>query len=363
MVNVERLQRTFLDLVAIDSPSGKEGALGREVGDRLRRLGFEVRVDRQGNIIAVRPGPRREGQPVLFSAHLDTVVSNRGVQARLEDGVFRTDGRTILGADDKAGIAAILEACEILAETAPQADDVEVLFTVCEETGLHGSKALDLEGIRSRMGFVLDSGGPVGTIITAAPTEVDVQVTVFGKAAHAGVNPEDGVNAIQVAARALATIRLGRLDERTTANFGIIRGGSATNIVPDEVRVEGEVRSLSRDRLEQEIGSIRAAFERAVAGAGARLQWAQDTAYEGFSLGEDEPVVRAAARAAKAIGVQPLLRSRGGGSDANILNARGLPSVNLGLGVSQDHTPEETLSLRDLASAARLVLAIILGGA
>jgi len=353
----------FLWLVRQNAPSGHEGGLASLLAERLSGLGFSVTADNAGatfggeagNVIGQRPG--RGGTPLLFMAHMDTVEPTLGIRTHLQDGVIATDGRTILGADDRAGVAAVLEAIMAWGEELP--GDLAVVFTVGEETGLYGAKALDVAALGSRLGFVLDAGAPPGTIVVQAPFEEELGITVHGRAAHAGVEPERGVNAIRVAAEALSAVPMGRLDAVTTANAGLIRGGVATNIVPDRVDIQAEIRSLDYARLEEELARWQTAFAEAARRAGATVEITHSLDYPGFRLDPSNPAVQRAARAAIRAGLEPVLQSRGGGSDTNILNARGINAVNLGVGVVGEHTHAEHVAVRDLVAAARWVAAIM----
>ena len=241
MINPDRLVNTFLDLVRIDSPSGQEAIIGRELQARLTALGLAAGIDEHGNVIA-----RLDGDGVnwlLLSAHMDTVGQDTGIQPIIRDGVISSDGTTILGGDDKSGVAAILETIAVLQEQRLSHPPLEVVITVGEEVGLLGAKLVDKSILRAKQGIVMDAGGPIGHIVISAPGQDSLQITVHGVAAHAGSEPEKGINAIRVAAEAIAAMPLGRIDFETTCNIGIIEGGTARNIVPDIVKITGEARS------------------------------------------------------------------------------------------------------------------------
>lgn len=366
MVNEERLLREFLELVQIDSVSGQERQICDRLKEKLAALGLQVTEDAAaqkepesaGNIIAHLPGTGT-GPHLLFCAHMDTVEPGRGIEPVIgPDGVIRSGGETILAADDKAGIAAILEALRGMTAEKINHGGLTLLFTVGEEIGLLGAKALS-PSLRADMGFVLDATGKPGEIIVRAPSQDKIVATVHGRAAHAGVNPEAGINAIVVAARAIAAMPLGRIDQETTANIGIIRGGKAVNIVPDNAYLEGEVRSLRSTRRAEHTALLCRILEETAQAAGATVDVHVELLYEGFDLSPSEPVVRVAQEAARRCGLQPVLAQSGGGSDANILNARGIPTVNLATGMEKVHTTEEQIAVADLVSLARLVQAII----
>ena len=365
VVDKERLLGEFLELVRIDSISGQERRMADFLRERIAALGFAVREDlarervgSAGNIIAHLPGTV-EGPHLLFCAHMDTVEPGRGIEPVVgADGIIRAAKETILAADDKAGIAAVMEALRWVATTKPDHPPVTVVFTVGEETGLLGAKALD-PTVRADMGFVLDAAGRPGEVVVRAPSQDKITATVRGRAAHAGVNPEAGINAIYVAARAIAAMRLGRIDPETTTNIGIISGGKAINIVPDNVYLEGEVRSLDPARRAEHTALICQILEQTARAEGAKTEIYVELLYEGFNLASSEPVVRLVTEAARHCGLEPTLTQSGGGSDANILNARGIPTVNLATGMEKVHTTEEQIAVGDLVAVARLVQAII----
>lgn len=364
LVNFDRLLNEFLTLVKIDSPSGEERQVADYLIDRLTGLGLKVVEDNAaqtlgtetGNLIARLPG-NADLPALFFSAHMDT-VPGRGIMPVVRDGAVYSAGDTILGADDKAGIAAILEAMQLLQEEKVEHGTVEILFTVGEEQGLRGAKALDVKRINAPMGFILDSNGEIGSIIVQGPCQNMVEATITGKSAHAGMNPEEGVSAIQVAARAIDSMRLGRIDAETTANIGQIQGGEARNIVPETVYLKGETRSLRRVRLEEETKHMQECLEKATQEFGAKVQIEIEELYPEFLLSEADQVVQVVQTAARRLGVKPMLDKSGGGSDANILNARGLKVVNLGIAMRQVHTKDEHIFLKDLELLPRYLVEI-----
>lgn len=366
VVDEKKIIELFLELIKVDSPSKNERQLADLVKVKLTELGLEVYEDSAaavikgncGNIIGVLRG-EKESKAILFSAHLDTVVSNQGVNPLIDNGVVKTDGRTILGSDDKAGITAILEAIRMVQIGNRPHGDIYIVLTVAEEIGLYGSKNLDLSRINVDMSFVLDSGGPVGTIIYNAPTEEDLVIKLFGQTAHAGVNPEAGINAIQLAGQFLAQMKMGRIDDQTTANIGLIRGGIATNVVPELVEMEGEVRSTNEEKLKNVIRDMKSILTEVCNKNKARFELATNCIYITYCLDEKEPVMQTAIAAVHNLGLDSNLMAKGGGSDANIFNQRGLACVNLGIGMSGDHTNQESISLEDLFNAVRLILSII----
>ncbi len=366
LVNKDRILDNFLTLVKIDSVSGKEGAVRDFVCQQLEALGMEVYEDEagkilegeSGNLIAWKGG-ELSGSSIFLAAHMDTVEPGRGVNPVIDEGIIRSSGDTILGADDKAGIAAILEALQVIKERGLSHIPLEVIFTVKEEQGLMGSKLLDFSRVKSKRGYVLDSGGEVGTIIVRGPTQNEIEVTVLGKAAHAGINPEDGLNAITLAAHAISYLEIGRIDEETTCNLGTITGGWARNIVAERVVVKGEARSLSPAKLEALTQEIATIFREKVKEKGGRCEVVINHLYPEINLEPDEPVVQIAAKAAQAMGLEPVLTKTGGGSDANIINGQGIRCANLGIGMKKVHTTEEYIEIEDLVDNARYLLKII----
>jgi len=365
MVEQNRVLAEFLELVQIDSVSGRERDIADALIIRLKELGFDVREDdagrpsgNAGNLIAVLP-PAGGGEPLLLSAHMDTVEPGRGVRPVVADGVIRSSGDTILGADDKAGIAAILEAVRAIKEEGLSHGGLEVVFTIGEECGLLGAKRLDISRLRARLGYVLDGEGEPGSIVVQAPTQDKIGALVRGRAAHAGVNPQDGINAIQVAAHAIARMSLGRLDEETTANIGIISGGKAINIVPDSCHLQGETRSLDSRKRQAQTEAVCRILRQTAAEFGAAVDIVTETLYREFQLTAADRVVRIALDAAAALGLQTRLVKTGGGSDANIFNEKGIPTANLGIAMQNVHTTEEFIRVADLVDSARLLVEII----
>ncbi|MGQ9594440.1 MAG: M20/M25/M40 family metallo-hydrolase [Anaerolineae bacterium] len=352
MIQPDRLLRTFLELLHIPSPSGHEAAIAQHLAQRLQALGLEARLDRAGNVLAYTP--QREGA-LLLGAHMDTVGQKGEVHPVVEGDLIRSDGSNILGGDDKSGIAMILEALTSLQEDGKALPPLQVVFTVSEEVGLLGAKALDPADLAAREGIECDTGGPMGTIIVQAPSQDSLHVVVHGKKAHAGAEPEKGINAIRVAAEAIAAMPLGRIDEETTANIGVIHGGEATNIVPDRVEVRGEARSRNPAKLARQVEAMVRAFQEARDRHGAGLDLEVTRAYEGYRLTEETPIVRELMAAVRAQGLEPALMPSGGGSDANIFNALGVTTVNFSTGMEAVHTPEERIRLSDMVLGARIL--------
>jgi tripeptide aminopeptidase len=362
-VNIDRLIGEFESLVRIDSLSLME----RETADYLRQklveLGCDVEEDdgakavsgTAGNVIARFAGTDPSLPPVLLSAHMDTVTPGEGIRPVRDGNVIRSSGDTILGADDAAGLAAILEVLRLLRENGQRYPDVEVVFSFSEERGLMGAKALDIGKLRAEYGYVVDSGAPVSRVIVQSPTHVTFDVAIRGKAAHAGVEPEKGIDAVQVAARAIAAMKLGRIDEETTANLGIISGGRATNIVCDLVSIKGEVRSLDREKLDANVDAIFSEFDRSCREAGAVLEFNPTTEYETYKISPSSKVCSRLQKAAERLGILLSFESAGGGSDANIFNAKGIECVVISGGYSKPHTLEEYLDIGEFEKTVSLL--------
>lgn len=366
MINEKRLLERFLNYVQIDSPTKYEREFAEYIMKEMEKMGLEVHMDdagekvgsNSGNVIGRLKG-NTDGEAILFSAHMDTVSPGKGIKPVIKDGVIYSDGTTVLGGDDKAGIAAILEAIETVIEKDIPHGDIEVVFSIYEEGGLYGAKNLDYTKLKAKKGFVLDSGGNPGEIIIQGPAQNKIYAKFIGKEAHAGVAPENGISAIQMAAEAISNMKLLRIDEETTANIGVISGGEATNIVTKEVKIQGEARSLSDEKLQKQTEHMVKCCEEAAQKFGGRVEVEVDHSYGAFKVEEDAEIVQKVKEACRNIGLEPYTTSSGGGSDTNILNANGIVAVNLGIGERKPHTVEEHIHIKDLENAARLVLEII----
>ena len=357
-VDEDRLLRTFLELVAIDSPTGHEEAIGRELMTRFRGLGCSVDLDDTGNLLAVLPGSRPG--TILVSTHMDTAGTDVGIQPIVEDGVIRTDGTTILGADDKSGIAGCLELLELLRDR-PETlhPTVEFVVTVGEERGLIGSRHLDVSRLNATHGFVLDTAGVIGAVTYWAPTSVYLTAIVEGRKAHAGVEPEKGINAIAVAAEAIASMPLGRIDDETVANIGTITGGEARNIVPGEVVMDGMARSHDQTKLDAQLAVMQKAFDEAAERHGASVDFSTEEIYRTYRIDESSPPYRDAARAIRTMGLEVVPRKSGGGTDGNYFNAKGVPCVGLATGMVDEHATTEHIALADFVMACKVLVTIV----
>ncbi len=367
MVNEERLVKHFMKMVEISSPSGEEAAFRDYLRQYFNERGAVCMEDQAGAMLEGNSGNllikiagTADVKPLMFLTHMDTVFPGGDIKAELgNDGIIRSAGKTILASDDKAGVAAILEAYETLRENHLDYPPLELLFTVSEEQGLLGAKQFDYSCLKAEIAYALDSGGAPGTIVVKSPCQNEISYTVQGKAAHAGINPEDGINAIQIMAKALAIMPCGRLNPTTTCNFGIIKGGQARNIVAESCYVKGEARSHSRAELDQLTEELTGTFKQVVKENGGEPEVVVKFLYPEISLDEDEKVVALAKKAAQKLGLAVDLISTGGGSDAAIVNGNNIRCANLGTGMSNVHTSEEYISQQDLVNDAEWVLAII----
>ncbi|HEU4942601.1 MAG TPA: M20/M25/M40 family metallo-hydrolase [Gaiellaceae bacterium] len=358
----------FTELAAIPSPPGEERQVADRVCAYLEELGLEVEEDdagsrigsNAGNLLARLPATAPNGGvPIFLCAHLDTVPPTGTLEPVVEDGVVRNAGGTILGADNKAAVAAMLDAAaRILAENRPHSG-VELLFTPKEEVGLQGAKAFDASRLEAATGFVYDQGAPIGGVILGAPYARQIEVVIRGRAAHAGMAPEEGRSAIAAAARAIADLRLGRLDEETTASVGLIEGGTAKNIVPDRCTFSIDVRSHVEEKLADLVREILETVTFAAALEQCEAETTVEESYRGYRFNRgDLPVVLACAALERA-GVRPDLGFTGGGADANVFNERGKACVNLANGMMEIHTPDEHIAVADLERMVDVTLALV----
>jgi tripeptide aminopeptidase len=362
----ERLHETFASLCRIESPSGQERACADRVAAELRRLGLDVHEDDAGpaagadagNLFARIPGDRADS--IMLCAHLDTVPPTAPIEPAIVDGGWENANNGILGADNKAAVAVLLELARRLATaTEPPAVGVELLFTVSEENGLHGAKAFDVGRLNSGFGFVFDHASPIGEIVIASATYHRITADLHGRAAHAGIRPEEGRSAIAAAARAIASMRLGRLDPETTSNVGTITGGTATNVVPERCRVEAEVRGLAEQRVEEVVTEMVDHFQDAADAAECDLDLTIERMFKGYRTKQRARQVALAERALSACSYQPRQIVTGGGSDANAFEAAGFPCTNLANGTEHNHEPDERVSTDALEGMLEVAIALV----
>jgi tripeptide aminopeptidase len=366
VVNSERILETFLTLVQTDSKTLDEAKMADALQAMMEGMGFTCERDdagvvnggTTGNLICRLPGTV-PGRPLLLCAHMDRVTPGLGIKPVVRDGYVYSDGTTILAADDCGGLTGIVEGLRHALEAGVDRPDIEVVFTIGEEGGMYGARHLDLTKLKAKECYVYDSSTPVGSLIVKAPAAASVEITVIGKAAHGGVAPEKGINALQVAAHALTKLRMGRIDEETTSNLGVARGGEATNIVMERFYIKGDARSIDMAKLDEQCRHIEEVFTQTAAEWGARVELEIDKRYGAVNLTEADPIVQRSMAAFRAAGIEPVLRATGGGSDANMFNARGLLAMNHGCGYTNAHGLDEKQSIEDLEKLVRFTVELV----
>ena len=370
MINSQRLGQRFKTLVEIDSLSGQEKDVAMELEKILTKMGATVCYDTAkelvggncSNLVAKFKG-NIDAEPVFLCGHMDTVGPGKGIKVQFEDGIFKSDGTTILGADDKSALAIILEVMDVILENKIDYPPVEIIFTICEEIGLLGAKHFDYSLMDSKFGYILDSTDTEG-IVTKAPGANKITIKVFGKAAHSGAEPENGINAILVASKAISGLKLGRIDEETTCNLGTIKGGVATNIIPDFVEIHGEARSHDVEKLKIITDNIVSAFYTAAdqfknGSDLPRIEAIVENDFTQTNISEDHRTIKLAKKAAKNLGISLASKTTGGGADANVFFGKGIVAGVLGTGMTDVHTLNESVAIKDMEAAARLVLEIL----
>jgi len=370
MINTDRLAQRFKALVEIDSLSRQERNVALELEKILTGMGAEVCYDTAGkqvggncsNLVAKFKG-NVDADPIFLSGHMDTVGPGKGIKVQFDNGVFRSDGTTILGADDKSALAIILEVMDIILENKIDYPPVEIIFTICEEIGLLGAKYFDYSLMDSKFGYILDSSDTRG-IVTKAPSANKITIKIHGKAAHAGAEPENGVNAIWVASKAISELKLGRIDEETTCNLGIISGGVATNIVPAFVEIQGEARSHDDEKLKTVTDGIVNAFHTAAQECKInsdlpKVEAIIENDFPSTNILEDHKTIKLARKAADNLGISLVSKTIGGGADANIFFGKGIVAGVLGTGMADVHTLNESIAIKDMEEAVKLVLEIL----
>ncbi len=368
-VNLERMIEEFIELVKIDSETRYEKEISQVLQTKFTELGLEVVEDKSqaktyhasGNLVCNLSATEgyENKDTLFFTAHMDTVVPGQSIKPSIKDGFIVSDGTTILGADDKAGIAVIFEVIKQIKEQNISHGPIQFIITVGEESGLVGAKHIDQSLLKADYGYALDSDGEVGNIIISAPYQAKFKVIIKGQSAHAGVAPEKGVSAINIAAKAISKMKLGRIDEETTANIGAFSGGQQTNIVCDHVDILAEARSLDEKKLMALIDHIETTFESTAKSLGGQAEIETRIMYPGFKYDQTDKVVKLAKKASDSLNLNGDLLSSGGGSDANIFNSYGIPTVNLSVGYEHIHTTKERIHISNLEKLAQFVLSII----
>ncbi|HET7567627.1 MAG TPA: M20/M25/M40 family metallo-hydrolase [Gaiellaceae bacterium] len=348
----------FLELAALRSPPGEERQVADAVHRYLAGLGLNADEDGAGNVYA-RIEPTAEGTPLFLCAHMDTVPPDGELAPVVEGGVIRNAGGTILGADDKSAIVAMLEGTRrVLAENVPHAG-IELLFTTREEVGLLGAAEFDHDRLRAQIGYVYDQAGPIGEIVLGAPWSRSLEVRFHGRASHSGMFPEEGRSAIQAAAKAIADLRLGRVDELTTANVGVISGGTAGNIVPEWCTFLAEARCHDEAKLADVVQEMLDVFSFAATETDCEVETRARKSYNGYRLRKEEPAVALAAAALARCGHEVTYGLSGGGADANVFNERGRRCVNLANAMTDIHTPDERIAVADLEAMVDVTVALV----
>ncbi|MCA1641991.1 MAG: M20/M25/M40 family metallo-hydrolase [Acidobacteria bacterium] len=375
MINQERIKNLLLELVQIDSVSRKERNVAERIKKYCEEMGAEVEIDaagekvggNSGNVIARFPGTIPGAETIMMSAHMDTVVPGEGVKPIVEGDIIRTDGTTVLGGDDKSGCSVIIETIRCLQEQNVPYAPIEAVFSICEEVGLLGAKHVDVSKLKAKYGLVFDSDDP-GFLFTKGPSANHMEFKIIGLESHAGVAPEEGISAIRIAAEAIHNMKLGRIDEETTANIGVIRGGEATNIITNLVTLRGEARSHDDAKLERQTAHMIKCLEDAaakhevtVAGVTtkARVESHVTREYYAMDVPDSSRVVQLVYQAAARLGQKVEACASGGGCDANIFNKRGIECANFGTGMRAIHTVKEWLDVKDLYASAEMTLEIL----
>ncbi|MGM0366195.1 MAG: M20/M25/M40 family metallo-hydrolase [Actinomycetota bacterium] len=367
-IDEKRAVDTLFKLLEIKSPTKNEKEIVNHTARILKDLKAEVTVDNcgskfgsnAGNIIALYRNPHsRKQEPVFLNAHLDTVTLNGEVIPALEKGrIFNRNRKCILGGDDKVAVAAIIEALRTIAEYDIPTSDIYIVLTVSEEGGIHGAKHLDIGAVRAEYGFTFDADGDIGTIINKAPYQNSFYLDFKGKAAHAGIEPEKGINAINMASDYISGLRFGRIDTETTCNVGIIKGGSAKNVVAEQARVEMEARSLDLAKLEHISEKFHGQAKKVEQEYKGSIEVKVAREFDGFEISEDEIPFMVAKKAIENLGIKAVARASGGGSDVNVFNSRGKKAVNLSAGMERVHTAEEYVKLDQFLMLIRLIIEI-----
>lgn len=367
MVNKERIVKSFIDMAKISSPSYGERGMADYIIKKLKELDLEVYEDKTGekisgnagNVITVLKGNKKKR--LLISAHMDTVTPCEKIIPIIDGDIIRTDGNSVLGADDKAGIAAIIEMINIIKENEIEYPEIIVVFSVAEECGLHGAKNLDISKFgKIDYGYILDSGGEPGICYNMAPYAANGKYTIIGKAAHAGGEPENGVNAFVVASEAVSKLKIGRIDDDTTCNIGVVNGGIATNIVMPSIEISFEARSLYENKLDQLLEETSKVFEETCKKYNAKfINNVFRGKTKGYEIDEECETIELFKKSVENLGYKFELKPSGGGSDTNIYNMKGIPSVNISVGMENVHSTEEFIKIDSLVKTSSILIELI----
>lgn len=367
MINEQRIVESFMNYVRIDSESHFEKEMTLKLVEELESMGFEVYTDKAGektdsngaNVYCFIDGDEAF-EPILFSSHMDTVKPGNGIIPYIKDGYIYSQAETVLGADDKSGIAAIVEAVRTIKDNNLSHRSIELVFTIREEGGCHGSANLEYDRIVSKHGIVLDASYDVGRIVINAPGQYRIYADIYGKPSHAGSDPEKGVSAIMAAARAVNNMKLLRIDEETTANIGTFSGIGETNVVNDHVTFTAEARSLDQEKLEKQAKHMISCIEEACDFYGARVEMNSYQSYIGYKLPKDHPHVKLICDKCEELGIKPWLTYSGGNSDSNNFNSHGITTAVLACGMEFEHTNNERIAIKNLVDVSELVLRLMM---
>jgi tripeptide aminopeptidase len=366
-INEERLLDSFMELAKINAPSGQEKPMAEHLEPILEKLGFTFEFDEAyknfggncGNLVAYWEGTDPDAEPMFLSTHMDTVLPTKGLKTIIKDKIIYSDGTTILGADDRAALAAYLEGIRVIQDNNIPCGPIELILTVNEQPGLVGAAHMDYSLVKSKKGFIFDSSGDVGQIILQGPYSSRIYCDIKGKSSHIGLNPEEGISAFLIAADALKKMKLGKINEQTLANIGQINGGKMSSIIPGEVKLVGEVRSFDAQGLEDQLDEMKQACLEAAKAHGGDAEIKFEKKYLGFNIAEDSKLGVTALQAADAIGVNKYTTQTLGGADTNVLNENGLECITLGNGFRNIHTFQEHISVENLMDGGKLAASLI----
>lgn len=354
MINKKRLLDTFINLVKIDSPTKEEKEISVYICNLLEKRGIKCFRDKLNNVLVKIPG---RGAPLLLSAHLDTVEPGRGVRPVIKNGKITPDGRTVLGADDKVAVAAIIEAISKMHEAKLDSRPLDVIFTVSEETGSYGVLGLDYSKISANEGYIFDTSKGIGTIVTASPFYDRFDAEIIGKSSHASL-PENGINAVSILRDALNLIKVGRVSRNTLVNIGVLQGGDARNTIPGLIRLKGEVRSFSRKEQNQNVEKIETIFRNVSKKHGSKLKFNHIRENSGYNYKNNDKMIVDIIRVMRKMRINPVLLKVYGCSDANVFLEKGIRVLNLGDGAKNAHTVREEIKISDLNKLSELILSL-----
>lgn len=361
-MNTQRLINLFLEIAQINALSGSEKPVAEYIKSYLSKYNYtffeddskEFTKSNTGNLICKVGG----GGDFIFTSHMDTARPTENVKPIISKDKITSSGDTVLGVDNRAGIAALLYTLERIAKEKIPVKDFTVAFTTCEETTLFGSKHLGING-SIKKGFVFDSGYRPGNFIYSACGAIGFKMKIIGKASHSGISPEKGINSLQVASKAISQLPLGRIDEETTINIGTIKSGSAVNVIPALTELEGEVRSFDLKKAENYFDLLVETFKKEAEIHKAKIEYDYYWDFKPYTISESSSVYQSVVNAIKKVGLKPVSKISLGGSDANSLNARGIESINLGIGAQNPHSDEEFIFIEDLVKTADLALELV----